>query len=468
MRGFMFAALVVVSLGLEVGAATPPPQLSAPSALQVEVDRLALAALKDADVPALSIAVLENGHIALVKAYGIANVARRVPARPAMRFCIGSISKQFLAVAMLQLQEQGRVSLDDPVGRYFPNLTRAADVRIRDLLTHTSGYRDYWPQDYVPAAMRQPIERDRLLHDWAEAPLDFEPGTQFQYSNTGYVVAGAIIEQVTQRPLFEVLHERIFAPLGMTSVVDINAGALGPQDATGYTRFALGPPRPAPKEGAGWLFAAGGLAMTAEDLARWNQALLERRLLSSASYRALMTTTLLANGASAEYGLGLDVKLESGRRVLGHSGEVSGFTADNLLFPDDGVAVIVLSNKDAVWSLHALANEIATVALESNMPPTQQPLARVRRVLRDLQRGTIDRTLFTPNGSDYFTPQAVADFKSSLGPLGRASTFTQVFQEQRGGMELRVYDVTFPKRSVRVLVRALADGRFEEFLVVPN
>jgi CubicO group peptidase (beta-lactamase class C family) len=160
--------------------------------------------LADSGVPSASIAVVQNGQITHVQAYGQARLDPPVPAAPAMRYSIGSISKQFTAAAILLLQEQGKLSLDDRVGRFLPGLTRANDVTIRQLLSHTSGYQDYWPQDYVPPFMVQPITAEQIMEMWARKPLDFEPGTKWQYSNTNYVIAGVIAEKAAGTPLVRV------------------------------------------------------------------------------------------------------------------------------------------------------------------------------------------------------------------------------------------------------------------------
>ena len=164
------------------------------------------------------------------------------------------------------LRRVAEEDLDDPVARFVPDLTRAKEVTIRQVLSHTSGYQDYWPQDYVPPFMLQPVTANKILDLWARKPLDFDPGTQWQYSNTGYVIAGLIVERASGMPLLEFLSKHIFGPLEMKSVMNIDQERLTETDATGYTRYGLGPLRVAPKEGAGWLFAAGELAMPAEDL----------------------------------------------------------------------------------------------------------------------------------------------------------------------------------------------------------
>ena len=179
-----------------------------------------------------------------------------------MRYSIGSISKQFTAAAILLLQEQGKLSLEDPVGKYVPGLTRGNEVTIRQILSHTAGYQDYWPEDYLMTPMMKPTTAQQILDAWAKKPLDFDPGTQWQYSNTNYVIAGLIVEKVSGEKLLDFLGEHIFQPLSMKSVWNSDEEKLTSTDATPYVRAALGPLRPAPKEGRGWMFAAGELAMT--------------------------------------------------------------------------------------------------------------------------------------------------------------------------------------------------------------
>ena len=148
----------------------------------------------------------------------------------------------------------------------------------------TSGYQDFWPQDYVMPRMLEPVTAQEILNEWARKPLDFEPGTKWQYSNTNYVIAGVIVEKVAGMPLLDFLQRRVFGPLQMTSVYNTDLAALGGNEPMRYLRYALGPLRPAPKEGRGWMFAAGELAMTAHDLALWDISLIDQSILKPASY----------------------------------------------------------------------------------------------------------------------------------------------------------------------------------------
>jgi D-alanyl-D-alanine carboxypeptidase len=466
-RPYSLFRYVVLAIVLAFANLPAAAQTQLPADLQEKIDKLAADALARTGVPSASVAVVKDGHIVYVKAYGDASIEPRRPATSQMRYSIGSISKQFTAAAILLLQEQGKLSLDDHVSKFIPDLTRANEVTIRQLLSHTSGYQDYWPQDYVFPMMLEPVTARKILDLWARKPLDFDPGTKWQYSNTNYVIAGVIIERASGKPMLQFLRERIFAPLAMRSVTDIDQDRLSDSDPTGYMRYALGPPRLAPKEGRGWLFAAGELAMTAEDLARWDVSLIEGKLLKPASYRQLETEVLLTNGTGARYGLGVSVGNMAGHRLIAHNGEVSGFTAQNMVYPEDRVAVAVLTNQDAADASGAIANGIAMLLLANDDPATPKKTEQARKIFEGLQRHMIDRSLFTDNANSYFSEQALRDFADSLAPLGSVQDFTQVSQGLRGGMTLRSYRVRLAQKSVRVWTYEMPDGKLEQYQVAP-
>src|ERR1700689_1693169 len=166
-------------------------------ASRARVDAIAAGVMQQRGVPSASVAVVQGGKLVYTHAYGRAHIDPDKAATPEMRYSIGSISKQFTATGILLLAEQGKLNLDDPVGKYVPGLTRADEVTIRQILSHTSGYQDYWPEDYLMRPMRQPTTAQQILNEWAKKPLDFDPGTQWQYSNTNYVIAGMIVEKVS-------------------------------------------------------------------------------------------------------------------------------------------------------------------------------------------------------------------------------------------------------------------------------
>jgi len=455
----LLPALMLVS-GLPASAQLSPE-------LSQRIDKIAADVLSQTGVPSASVAIVQNGEIAYIHAYGDARLEPRAAAAPAMRYSIGSISKQFTAASILLLQEEHKLSLDDKVSRFLPTLTRANEVTIRQLLSHTSGYQDYWPQDYVMPNMLQPVTAEKILDQWAHKPLDFDPGSRWQYSNTNFVIAGLIVEQTSHKPLLQFLQERIFTPLGMKSVANIDQEKLGDTDAAGYLHYGLGPLRPAPKEGKGWLFAAGELAMPVEDLARWDISIIGQKLLQPASYRELETEVLLNNGQGTQYGLGVQVAGQSGHRALFHGGEVSGFTAQNTVFPDERVAVAVLTNQDASGAAGAIAGAIAPLLLAGEDPQTAAKLEQARQIFDGLQHGTIDRSLFTANANFYFSEQALADFAASLRPLGTPLEFVQASQSLRGGMKLRNYRVRFAQKTLRAWTFEMPDGKLEQYQIAP-
>ena len=433
-------------------------------ALRDQIDRIARKVLEQTGVPSASVAIVQHGKLVYTHAYGNAHLQPAVPATPEMRYSIGSISKQFTASGILLLQEQGKLSIDDPVGKYLPGLTRGDEVTIREILSHTSGYQDYWPEDYVMTSMMHPESAQQIIDTWAKKPLDFEPGTQWQYSNTNFVIAGAILEKVSGEPYMQFLTEHIFRPLGMTSVWNSDQAKLGPEDATPYYHHALGPLRVAPKEGLGWVFAAGELSMTAHDLALWDESLLAQSILNPDSYKQMFTEVKLKNGKGTGYGLGVDVRDYNGHREIEHSGEVSGFVSDNEVLIDDGTAVAVLTNQDAINAASIIAGLAAPIiAGYAKVPEEQQALD----IYHGLQKGRIDRSLLAPNLSDYFSPEALKDYQSSLGPLGEPLSLRQTGHSMRGGMTFRSFDIMYPGKHLRLTTFTYPDGKLEQYLIAP-
>lgn len=432
-------------------------------ALRSRIDRIAAQVLEQRGVPSASIAVVQGGKLVYTHAYGKAHIDPDKLATPDMRYSIGSVSKQFTAAAILILQEEGKLRLDDAVGKYVPGLTRGNEVTIRQILSHTSGYQDYWPEDYLMTPMMKPASAQQILDTWAKKPLDFEPGTQWQYSNTNYVIAGLIVEKVSGQKLMDFLEEHIFHPLGMKSVWDSDETKLTQTDATPYIRYALGPLRLAPKEGSGWMFAAGELAMTAHDLALWDQSLIAQSVLKPESYKEMFTEVKLKDGKGTHYGLGVEVTERDGHRSIEHSGEVTGFVSDNEVLIDDGVAVVALTNHMAGGAEEIAQLVAATVAGRQRSAAEEQALT----LYRGLQKGQIDRSLLAPNLNDYFSQQAVNDFRDSLGPLGEPLTFRQTGQSLRGGMTFRSFRIVYPTQQLRLTTYTYPDGKLEQYLVSP-
>src|SRR6202051_1251391 len=220
-KSLLFLALVSLTIVPALRAESTIPE-EAKASIDAAVNQV----LSSTKVPSASIAIVKDGRIAYLQAYGLARLTPPMAATPQMQYPVGSISKQFTAAAVLLLAQEHKLTLDDPVSKYLPDLSRANEVTIRMLLSHTSGYQDYWPEDYVMTSMMVPTNAQHILDVWGKKPLDFDPGTQWQYSNTNYVIAGRIVEQVSGMALIDLLEKRIFLPLGMDNVYDTDASKL--------------------------------------------------------------------------------------------------------------------------------------------------------------------------------------------------------------------------------------------------
>lgn len=456
MRKWLLMGMILFCGRIQAATEVPAPQ--SPSDTIAAVDAVVNEWLTSTAAPSVSIAIVRRGELLYAKAYGDARLQPAIAATTATRYAIDSVSKEFTAAAILLLAEQGKLSLDDPLSRWFPALGAAAKVTLRQLLTHTSGIRDYWPQDFLPAEMRRPTSTAAIIDEWVKRPLDFAPGTDWQYSNTGYVLAGAVVQQVSNETLFEFLRRRIFAPLDMAHVAEY-AAPLAAGDAEAYTRYGLGPVHPAPREGAGWLSGAASLAMSPSDLALWDISLIDRSLLTADSYKEEFDRVALLNGTQQDYGLGLDIEQKHGRLRIGHSGGGSGFLADHRVWPTQRTAIIVLTNND--WaSPSELLDRIAFVVL----PPTPEE-ARARAVFKGFQNGTVNDALFTDTGRFYLTAAVLADLQSSLGPLGPAQLIELEREFRRGGMVTRRWKILCRGARLEAIERGYPNGKLDEFMI---
>lgn len=458
-----------VSLALVALLSSPAEAQSLTPTETARIDQLVPSILAKSGVPSAEIAVVREGRIVLNRAYGKAN--ERLAANPALPYQIASNSKQFTAMAILLLRDEGKLSLDDPVSKFIPGITEGDKITIRELLSHTSGLEDYWPQDYMFADMTVPTTPQHIVDTWAKKPLDFQPGDQWQYSNTGYVVAGMIVEKASGEPLMAYLRRKIFQPLGMTSVLDQDQ-TNKPSFPAPYTRYALGPVRQQAPAAPGWLYAAGELSMTAADLAKWDIARMNRAVLPARDWEEQETEVKLNSGKGTNYGLGVFVQAGP-RRSVSHTGEAVGFLSVNTVYPDQHAAVVVLTNS---WNtgdaFTRIAHDIADVILPA--PPADSAaaarIARARVLFDELRRGTIDRSLLTKNANFYFSGPAIADFKESLAPLGQPTSFEPKGSPVlRGGFVIQAYTVIYPgtKLSVSTFWEPGANGRIEQFLVSP-
>ncbi len=333
-------ALAGPALGPVSGQLTQPT----PDAL-ADLDRQIEAEMADMNIPGVVVGVASRGSLVFWKGYGLANVELQVQATDSTVFEIGSISKAFVSAATMLLVEEGRVGLDDPIHQYLPDLpSEWLGVTIRQLLTHTSGIPDYEEiQTYEAYRFRfTPEEIIRVAHT---RPMDFEPGTGWYYSNTGYFLLSLIVERVEGRPLGQVLQARIFGPLGMTQTGMADPERIIPHRAAGYYVNGTGDLVNRDPTQTSSTLGAGGIVSSVHDMAKWDEALYGTGLLSAASKEAMWTPVILPNGEGTGYAFGWGIGEHMGHQSISHSGMVAGFVANFFRVPDEEAAIIIFANR---------------------------------------------------------------------------------------------------------------------------
>ncbi len=402
---------------------------------------------------------MRDGRLVYTAAYGQAQLSPTAPATTQTRYQLASLSKSLTAQALLLLEQDGKLSLDDPVSRWIPGLSGGDSVTVRELLQHTAGYPDHYPQTYPAGPRTRPITPDEIIAQWGRHPLLFAPGTHFRYSNLNYVIAGRIVEKAAGEPLFAFLRRRIFTPLGMTATVDLDdISPKTPNLARGYVRHALGPLQPAPEEGRGWSFGAGQLVTTASDLARWDEAFLAGRLLAPRQAQAEVALPKLADGSRSAYALGLFVSTSGGRTVIYHVGQGLGFLAINRIYPAERTAIVVLTNDSSSLAFVHIAQRLAYLIV----PPTAAD-AQARALFAAVQKGDLDRRQASPDFNAYFDADMAHAYAANLGPLGEPDSFDLHSEDEADGLTTRVYDVNAGGRRLRVTEQRLTDGKIESF-----
>ena len=307
-------------------------------------------------IPGLTLKIIRDGKTIKTAAYGRANIELNVPAKPDTVFEIGSITKQFTAAGILTLAQEGKLSVDDKISKYLKDTPEAwANVTIRHLLTHTSGIKNYTGLNGFQ--IRRHLTQEQFIQAIGKEPMDFQPGDSWKYCNTGFNLLGYIIENVSGKNYWDFMSERVFQPLGMTATTNRLLSLVIPNRASGYEQT-----------NHVWMnrdsdltevFSAGAIASTVGDLAKWNASLDSDRLLNAASKEQMWTPVKLNDGKTRKYGFGWYVDAVEGHKNIGHGGSTSGFSASIQRFPDNRLAVIILTNTDEEIAT-TLAKKVAT------------------------------------------------------------------------------------------------------------
>lgn len=469
-NGIACCVLALALCGMPASAQeTPPPAApSAPPFTQSRaraIDAIAEGEMRAGSTPGMAIGVVEDGLLVYARGFGYANLAQHRRAGAATEFFAGSISKQFTAAAALLLVQDKKLSLDDKVTKYVPELTIAKNVTVGQLLSQTSGLPDYTNAPGIAHDPAKPVKLAELIKAVDRMQPASAPGKQFQYNNFNYAIAALIVQRVSQLPLSVFLQSRIFEPLIMTSTFLAGDQGISRTRAVGYTRGDNGKFVPAKPWDPSWLFGSGDLVTNVYDLAKWDVGM--PLLLNVDSVRSMWSPGV----TGSPYGMGWMIDQRGGRRFVWHNGELAGYHAMNALLPDQHVAVIVLANVDPlhgqdVVSPERVANRILDVV--APLPPAHFGnliMQRASEWLGRLAHDDIDRTQLTPQFSQYLSDQLVirADFKA-LGPV---VSMVPIESFQRSGDTVYVFDVKFRSGAYRYQFALAPDGKIDGLLLTP-
>jgi CubicO group peptidase (beta-lactamase class C family) len=346
------------------------------------IDSIGGAPVKAGRVAAMAVAVVKGRDTLLYKAYGFADLENRVAATPQSVFRIGSVTKQFTSAAVMQLVEQGKLSLDDDITKYLPQVpTHGRKVLVRHLLNHTSGIPSYTDVPEFGRVSRLDLPHDSLLAVIAKDSLQFEPGSHVYYNNTGYFILGMLIEKITGKTYGDYLAENIFRPNGLAATTYCDTRRIIPHRAQGYQMGQRGLEN-APFLSMDLPYAAGSLCSTIGDLVAWTKLLNDGRIVSAASFREMITSARLTSGRPMNYGFGLMPDTLGGHRVIQHGGGINGFISHVMYLPQDTLTVVVLANTSPAPSepvATAIARAVLGLPAATPTPPKDLPLSAADR-----------------------------------------------------------------------------------------
>lgn len=346
-RRFVYGLMLTVALA--AGSSAPVSAQSAvngASSAAAEIDALLSRSFKP-DGPGAAVIVVRNGEVIFRKGYGMANLELGIPVEPDMIFRLGSITKQFTAVATLMLMEEGKLSLDDPITKFIPDYpTQGKTITVEHLLTHTSGIKSYTGLPEWRPLWRKDVSLKEMIDLFKNKPMEFAPGEKWNYNNSGYVLLGEIIEKVSGMSYGDFVEKKIFAPLGMTQSFYDNTARIIPRRINGYTRAGEKWVN-ADYLSMSWPHAAGSLISSVDDLVKWDAALYTGKLVKQETLIRAWAPYRLINGRSTKYGYGWGISDVAGIPSIEHGGGINGFTTIGVRVPSERIYVAILTNRDS-------------------------------------------------------------------------------------------------------------------------
>jgi D-alanyl-D-alanine carboxypeptidase len=345
----------------------------------IDADRFLMQERSSKRIPGMSVCVVRHGNVLLAKGYGLSNVELFVPATEHTIYELASLTKPFTATAVMMLAEDGRLSLQDHLTRYFPTAPPTWEaVTIGQLLSHTSGFGDFFSMPEFNSksdfAWNREYSHEELLPLLLRDPILSAPGEKWSYSNLGYYILGLVIERVSGQSYEDFLHQRIFKPLGMKETRRMSRSDIIPGRASGYT-WENETLKNAKYTSVTWAYSEGGLVSSVSDIAKATAGLFEDRLLKKTTLDSMWRPYRVNNGTSSDYGLGWNVGTDPKRRQIYHSGNKPGFASIIRHYPDESLTVVVLMNVDNQYAPNANA-DVGAISHEVADFFLHPPLAR--------------------------------------------------------------------------------------------
>ena len=370
------AAALLLQAPISAVYAAPDASIS-DQAIAGRIDALVAPHYKAGD-PGATLLVTRDGKTLLRKSYGMADVGKGIKLEPAAAMRLGSVTKQFTSTAILMLADEGKLSLSDPIVKFLPDYpAHGKKITIEHLLTHTSGAPSYTNSLTFTLLSGREKSVTEVIDSFKDEPLEFEPGTRYAYSNSGYFLLGAIIEKVSRQPYPQFLQQRIFAPLGMTQTGYESPDTVRATPVIGHAGKLWGGFGAASSISMSQVYAAGALVSTVDDMAKWDAAVSSGKLLKAATWKQAFTPYTLADGKSTTYGYGWQMAKVRGAHEIGHGGDINGYSAYTLRLPEKKVYVALLTNADSSVDRVRpviLAKKAAAIAI-GNPYPDLRPVA---------------------------------------------------------------------------------------------
>lgn len=450
------------------------------------IDSFVTAELANQHIPGLELGIYSRGRVLLAKGYGLANVELDVPVKPETVFQSGSVGKQFVSAAVMMLVEEGKVSLDDSIAKYFPDAPASwKPILVKNLLSHTSGLSEYESDDRTgpggPFYLRLDFTEDQLVKKIEAMPIEWAPGDNWAYRNTNYVLLGIMIHHVTGKRYDEFLAERIFKPLGMSSTRLISEHDIVPNRASGYE---LDDGQLKNQEWVSPTFnstADGALYFNVLDLAKWDDALYTTRLLKQSSLDRIWTVYPLNNGKPNPdgYGFAWEIGKQNGHKRIEHGGAWQGFTCSIARYPDDSLTVVALTNLDSGHADPDIVAHVVAGLVDPALAPARlsaiddkQPelAARLATTLDKAAAGQDFRADALPELAARISPETAISVKKRLAPFWPGGTLTLVKRTpgSAGGSPVSTFRLSKGSNSMLVVFGLAANGKIATLGFQPN